>query len=89
LPPSRPHDLRHYFGTAAKRAGISTRDIADVMGHRHVSTTNDIYLHVDTADQHAVSEAVASTLRLPDATDICPHCQGTGRLAKAKSGTAS
>jgi len=34
-----PHVLRHSFGTALNEAGVSTRDIADLMGHKSLDTT--------------------------------------------------
>jgi len=84
LPYARPHDLRHYFGTAAKQMGIPTRDIAAVMGHANTSVTENTYQHVNTAAARAVTEHVASTLR--DDWDVCPMCHGTGRTSKKGRG---
>lgn len=79
LPYARPHDLRHYFGTAAKRAGIPTVDIAAVMGHSNTVITENIYQHADMPSRIAVVEQVASTLRSTK-THVCPTCGGTGRV---------
>ncbi|HEY8692883.1 MAG TPA: site-specific integrase [Chloroflexota bacterium] len=79
LPYARPHDLRHYFGTAAKRAGIPTVDIAAVMGHSNTAITENIYQHADLPSRFAVVEQVASTLRAAQ-THVCPTCGGTGRV---------
>jgi integrase len=58
-----PKDLalylaRHRFGTEALRAGLPLRDVADLMGHASVTTT-EIYLHRD------VTELAGSQDRLP------------------------
>jgi integrase len=58
-----PHDLvlylaRHRFGTEALRAGIPLKDVADLMGHVSVTTT-EFYLHRD------VTEPASGQDRLP------------------------
>jgi integrase len=59
-----PKDLvlylaRHRFGTEALRAGVPLRDVADLMGHVSVTTT-EIYLHRD------VTELAGSQDRVPE-----------------------
>jgi site-specific recombinase XerD len=49
---------RHRFGAEALRAGVPLKDIADLMGHASVTTT-EIYLHRD------VTELAGSQDRLP------------------------
>jgi len=49
-----PKDLvlylaRHRFGTEALRAGVPLKDVADLMGHASVTTT-EIYLHRDVTE---------------------------------------
>jgi integrase len=58
-----PHDLvlylaRHRFGTEALRARVPLKDVADLMGHASVTTT-EIYLHRD------VTELASGQDRLP------------------------
>ena len=53
-PPDSPKDLvlylaRHRFGTEVLRAGVPLKDVADLMGHASVTTT-EIYLHHDVAE---------------------------------------
>lgn len=40
----RLHDLRHTVGSQAARAGMDRRGIADLLGHRQLSTT-EIYIN--------------------------------------------
>ena len=62
-----PRDLvlylaRHRFGTEALRAGVPLKDVAELMGHVSVTTT-EIYLHRD------VTELAGSQDRLPPVWD--------------------
>src|SRR4029077_8237569 len=54
-----PYLARHRFGTEALRAGVPLKDVADLMGHASVTTT-EIYLHRD------VTELAGSQDRVPD-----------------------
>jgi integrase len=59
-----PKDLvlylaRHRFGTEALRAGVPLKDVADLMGHSSVTTT-EIYLHRD------VTELASNQDRVPE-----------------------
>jgi site-specific recombinase XerD len=49
---------RHRFGTEALRAGLSLKDVADLMGHSSITTT-EIYPHRD------VTELASGQDRLP------------------------
>ena len=44
----RIHDLRHTFATRCIENGISTNTVSKWLGHSKVSTTSDIYTHVQT-----------------------------------------
>jgi hypothetical protein len=62
-----PRDLvlylaRHRFGTEALRAGVPLKDVAELMGHVSVTTT-EIYLHRD------VTELAGGQDRLPPVWD--------------------
>ena len=58
-----PHQLRHAFGSNVADAGGAADEIADLMGHRSLSSTK-VYLHPDPARLRAAIERVPSP-RLP------------------------
>lgn len=45
-----PHALRHTYATLCKRAGMDLKAIQLLMGHSHMSTTADIYTHMELSD---------------------------------------
>lgn len=47
MPLIRVHDLRHLNATMLLRQGISAKEIQVWLGHSQISTTLDIYTHVD------------------------------------------
>ena len=40
------HQLRHWYATILYEAGIDERMAMDILGHRNISTTRDIYTHI-------------------------------------------
>lgn len=50
------HDLRHTYTTWGRRAGVRAESMRDQLGHSSVTTTLDIYSHVDSQD--GVAEAI-------------------------------
>jgi integrase len=46
LPHHRFHDLRHSFATFLLERGVNPKVVADLLGHKKVSTTLDMYSHV-------------------------------------------
>ncbi len=54
-----PHQLRHAFGSNVADAGGAADEIADLMGHRSLSSTK-VYLHPDPARLRAAVERVPS-----------------------------
>ena len=54
-----PHQLRHAFGSNLADAGGAADVIADLMGHRSLSSTK-VYLHPDPARLRAAVERVPS-----------------------------
>ena len=44
----RIHDLRHTFATRCLESGIATKTVAKWLGHKHTSTTDEIYSHLLT-----------------------------------------
>jgi len=43
----RFHALRHTFATMARGAGVPMEDIQDLLGHADISTTKNMYTHVE------------------------------------------
>lgn len=41
-----PHDLRHSFGSELIRNGIDIKVVSELMGHKDVQTTYNIYIHI-------------------------------------------
>jgi integrase len=41
------HALRHTFATMARAAGVPMEDIQDLLGHADISTTKNMYTHVE------------------------------------------
>lgn len=56
----RMHALRHTAASLLKAPGVPAKDVQVILGHAHVSTTNQIYTHVD---QVAIREAIAKLNR--------------------------
>ncbi len=57
----RLHDLRHTFGSYAHRAGLTQKTVADLLGHRALSTT-ERYLHGIKTEQMEASEKTGSAI---------------------------
>lgn len=53
LRPITFHHTRHTTATLLKRLGVPDRDIQTILGHTHVSTTQQLYQHGDVAVQRA------------------------------------
>jgi integrase len=51
LPRITLHHLRHTTATLLKNAGVAARDAQLILGHAHISTTQQIYQHADVAGQ--------------------------------------
>jgi integrase len=49
LPAIRPHDLRHTYASLLLADGEQLKTVSELMGHSSVSTTADIYGHLDLA----------------------------------------
>ena len=45
----RVHAIRHTTASLLKDLGVPARDAQVILGHSHISTTQQIYTHVDEA----------------------------------------
>ncbi|MHB1431771.1 MAG: tyrosine-type recombinase/integrase [Streptosporangiaceae bacterium] len=45
----RVHAIRHTTASLLKALGVPARDAQVILGHAHISTTQQIYTHVDEA----------------------------------------
>ena len=62
LPPeTRIHDLRHTFGSIGHRHGLTQKQIADMLGHRNLATT-ERYLHGFVEDRAVAVDMVAQVV---------------------------
>jgi integrase len=46
--PITVHYMRHTTASLPKKLGVPPRDAQMILGHAHISTTTQIYTHVDT-----------------------------------------
>ncbi|MFW6047603.1 MAG: tyrosine-type recombinase/integrase [Candidatus Woesearchaeota archaeon] len=58
------HTLRHTFATLALKRGINDKVVSEMLGHASVSTTKDIYSHVDTSLQAEAVEKINQGINL-------------------------
>jgi integrase len=65
LRPTRLHDLRHLAATQLKNLGVPARDAQLILGHAHISTTQQIYQHGDLGAQQIALERIGRALLLP------------------------
>lgn len=62
LPPNlRLHDLRHTAGSLAHMAGATQREVAKMLGHKQLSTT-ERYLHGFAGDAHKTAGVLAGII---------------------------
>jgi integrase len=46
----KPHTTRHTFATRWRARGLALDDIQKLLGHESISTTSDLYVHLQVAD---------------------------------------
>jgi integrase/recombinase XerD len=59
-----PHQLRHTYATVARRGGVPVEIVSNLLCHRSVQTTSDIYLHASPEDLRAELERAGVLARL-------------------------
>jgi integrase len=62
VPRIRHHDLRHTAATLMIEAGESLKIVSEILGHRSISTTMDIYVHPGDDAQRAVVDRLGERL---------------------------
>ena len=46
IPTCTPHELRHSFGSALLRNGVDIKVVSQLLGHKDISVTYNIYIHI-------------------------------------------
>ena len=64
----RFHDLRHSCASLLLKQGIPMKQIQKWLGHIDISTTSNIYAHLDSASKNVFAETMEQALALPDST---------------------
>ncbi len=60
------HDLRHTTASPLKELHVPAKDTQMILGHAHVSTTKQIYAHVDDEARHAALIGLSDLLSSDD-----------------------
>lgn len=64
----RFHDLRHSCASLLLKQGIPMKQIQEWLGHSDISTTSNIYAHLDSASKNVSAETMEQALPLPAST---------------------
>ena len=62
IPKCRLHDLRHTAATLALKNGANLKEVQEFLGHSNISTTANIYAHVDMEQKKSIADGLAATL---------------------------
>ena len=66
----RFHDLRHSCASLLLKEGVPMKQIQEWLGHSDISTTANIYAHLDSQSKNLSARTMANTLTLPKAQPI-------------------
>ena len=61
---ARFYDLRGSFATTSLRSGCEIKDIAEVLGHRRIETTEKYYIHTTVEDKKKVIKNFETELEI-------------------------
>ncbi len=59
---ARLHDLRHFSATQALDAGVPLPTVSKRLGHRHTSTTANIYAHATSRSDREAADVLGGLL---------------------------
>ena len=62
----RYHDLRHSCASLLIKSGVSDKQVQEWLGHSDISTTMNIYAHLDDQAKLASADTMAQVLKLPE-----------------------
>ena len=62
LPDFSPHTLRHTFCTRMAENGVDIKVLQEIMGHKTIVVTMQVYNHVDFARTQKAVESLPSVL---------------------------
>ena len=62
LPYIRFHDLRHSVATLLLNGGYGLKDIQSWLGHSDISTTGNIYSHMQDSRMEGIAQALGTSL---------------------------
>ena len=66
----RFHDLCHSCASLLLKEGVPMKQIQEWLGHSDISTTANIYAHLDSQSKNLSARTMANTLTLPEAQPI-------------------
>jgi integrase len=84
LPHSTLHHLRHATATLLKNSGLAARDAQLILGHAHISTTQQLYQHADLAGQRRGLEVVETSLLTAVSSVSCRQMQPSSSWASTR-----
>ena len=66
----RFHDLRHSCASLLLKEGVPMKQIQEWLGHSDISTTANIYAHLDSQSKNLSARTMANTLTLPKVPSV-------------------
>lgn len=83
LPRIKLHHLRHSAATLMKNLGVPDKDIQEILGHAHITTTQQIYQHGDDTVKRRALEGLGGLVTAGIAVNIAVHAELSTGLSAA------
>ncbi|MDV8022230.1 site-specific integrase [Rhodococcus sp. IEGM 1330] len=80
------HHLRHTAATILKNAGVPARDAQLILGHAHITTTQQFYQHADIEGQKTALTKVGQVLLTGVDGDRCRQVQPSNAILRGLNG---